>query len=230
MQETARREDFWKNARSGGPGATARTAEEFTVASGENAERLLPGHPEAPGLLRGPRLARFLRWPLLALLRRRLLAGARRGRRRSLLELRVGDLELREGVAHRAELLGVALLDERQDRAGALDGLPHLLEVRLRPLLAGRRREARLAGGEVDQGDERLQQHVVDRDPLHLGLDLAELLFGEVVLRRCAHVTGSSCRYVAWVSRTAVAYTSAGDAPASIMRRWRCAPLSSGSA
>ena len=88
----------------------------------------------------------------------------------------------------------MALLDERQDRPRAVDRLAHLLEIGRGALLARGRREPALAGGEVEQRHEGLQQHVVDRDALHLGLDLPELLLGEVVGGRLgAHGTGSSC-------------------------------------
>ena len=138
--------------------------------------------------------------------------------------LRVDHLQARERVAHRAELLGVPGLEQRHQRAGALDRLVDLLPVGRRRL-PRRRAQRRLARGQIEQRDRGLDQHVVDGDPLHLGLELAQLLVGE--LRFVAHRTGSSA-YVDRVSRTHSAYTSAGVAPASIRRRWRCAPLSSG--
>src|SRR5690349_17968308 len=82
------------------------------------ARALLPGHPELAGALR--RAAGALR-----------VAGARGAGRRLGARARVGELQLREGVA---DLLGVGperRLDERQQRRRGVYRLADLLEVGL---------------------------------------------------------------------------------------------------
>jgi hypothetical protein len=102
----------------------------------------------------------------------------------------------------------VARLEQRNQRAGTLDGLLGLLEVGLRTILTGRRGQARLARAEVDERHERLQEDIVDLQTVHLGLDLPDLLFGELLPRRLAHLTFSSAVYVACVSSTHCLKTS----------------------
>src|SRR5829696_6332464 len=150
------------------PGITPNSTRREPVMSAqrEAAPRSLPRNPEAAGALRRAGPFRLLR----------LLAGRGRFRRRLTAgPLGVDHLESRQRVPDRTELLGVALLQQREQRAGAVDRLAHLLPVG-RGSLVGRRAEARLAGGEVEQRHRRLDQHVVDGDALHLGLELAQLL------------------------------------------------------
>jgi hypothetical protein len=82
----------------------------------------------------------------------------------------------------------VARLEQRQQGPRTVDRLLGLLEVGLRALLARRRGQTGLAGAEVDQRHERLQEDIVDLQALHLRLDLTDLLFGELSLgRRLGH-------------------------------------------
>ena len=85
----------------------------------------------------------------------------------------------------------MARLDDRDQCPHALDGLAELLDVGRRPL-AGRRGEAGLADCEVQEGDERLQEDVVNRDALHLGFQGADLILGELWF--AAHAASSSGR------------------------------------
>src|SRR3954447_16424182 len=154
---------------------------------------LLTRYPEAPGALRRAGAA------ALGIGRGLLLRG-RRGRRGSATrQLHVGHLQARERVLDRRELLAVAGLQQRQQGARALDRLARLPQVALRRLLAGRRGQPRLAGAQVDQGDQRLQQHVVDAELVHLGLDRPQLLLAQLSVQG----TFSSAVYVARVSSTA---------------------------
>src|SRR4051812_42794148 len=106
-----------------GSGQSERRRPDLAVAGGRavyrerRRGRLLPRNPEP---------ARALCRAGAAGLRRGLLRGRRAGG-----ALRVEHLQARERVADGAELLIVALLHERQERAGAVDGLAHLVEVGL---------------------------------------------------------------------------------------------------
>src|SRR3954465_6243819 len=204
------------------------------------AAALLPRNPEAPAALRGPRLA-GLRALLLGRRGRRL--GGRRGGRGALgarvrlalaARLRVHHLQLRERLADRVGLRPELLLDQRQERAGALDRHAHLLEVAL-VLRAGD--EPGAAAAQVHQRDDRLDDDVVDAQALDLRLvGGAHLLLGGLAAglagRRCllGHAGFASWTYVSRVSFTAAAYTSRMSAPASIARRWRWAPFKAGNA
>ena len=81
---------------------------------------------------------------------------------------RIGQLELGERVAHRPHLLGVLLLEQRQQRRTASIAEPRLLEV---AHVLGVGAEAEPLAAEVDQADDRLEQHVADRDPPQLLLE-----------------------------------------------------------
>src|SRR3954452_11916003 len=143
-------------------GGRRRKLRECSERGGSNAlARLLSGHPEAPGALRRPGLARLGSGRLLRRLGRGLLRW-RLGR-----PLGVDHLQARERVAHRAELVAVARLEHGQQRPRALDGQADLLEVAL-GRLALRSAEPGLEAPEVEQADHGLEQDVVDRDPLHL--------------------------------------------------------------
>src|SRR5215213_6174783 len=111
---------------------------------------LLARDPEPSGALGGP--GTFGR--LLGFLGRGRL-GRPALRRRAAGLLRVDHLEPRERVADRPELLGVARLEQRHERASALDRLADLLPVGRRAL-ARRRAQAGLAGGQVQQRDRCL--------------------------------------------------------------------------
>ena len=127
------------------------------------------------------------------------------GRRRAAHRpLRVGHLELAERVADLRGVRPEHLLDDRQQRPGALDRQPQLLGV---GLVLGALRQAGAAPAEVDEGHERLDEHVLDADLLQLGLvGGAQLLLGGLALGRGrAHAVGTSCAYVARVSRTVAA-------------------------
>src|SRR5918997_2094411 len=198
-----RGEPLWVRSKRGRrPGAVAGGR---AVYRGGRRERLLPRNPEPAGGLRRLRSLRRV--------------GCRGLPARA---LRVEHLQPRQRVPDRPELCAVTRLDDRQQRAGALDRLVDLLEVGLRRRLALRGRRAGqpgLARAEVEEAHDRLQQHVVDRDLLHLGLEGAQLLLAELGLLG-AHVTVSSCWYVLCVSFTHSAYTTTGQATESIRRRW----------
>src|SRR3954469_13238457 len=146
-------------------GGRRRKLRECSERAGSNAlARLLSGHPEAPGALRRPGVARLgsgrlLRRPGPGLLRRRLAP-----------PLGVDHLQARERVAHRAELVAVARLEHGQQRPRALDGQADLLEVAL-GLIARRGAHSGLAAAQVEQADHGLEKDVVDGDLLHLRLE-----------------------------------------------------------
>src|SRR5207248_9088487 len=106
------------------------------------------------------------------------------------------------------------------------DRHPDLVQV---ALALGPGHQAGAPPAQVDQRDRGLQQDVVDRDLLQLGLQRGPHLGFGGLPPLLAHAT-TSWAYVSAVSWTAAANTSSRAAPASIIRRWRWAPLSSGSA
>src|SRR3954465_5865118 len=198
---------------------------------------LLPRNPEPAAALRGARLVRLrcLRPRGLCSPRRR-GGPARRARARVALaaRLRVHHLQLRERLADGAGLRAQLVLDERKQRADALDREPDLLEV---ALVLGAGDEPRAPPAQVHERDQRLDDHVLDAQALDLRLvGGADLLFGVLAAgiagRRglLAHAAFASCTYVSRVSFTAAAYTSCMSMPASIARRWRCAPFKAGKA
>src|SRR5206468_12829773 len=128
------------------------------------------------------------------------------------------------------------LLDERQQRARALDRRAHLRQV---ALVLGPWRQAGPPAAKLEQRRDRLQHDVVGADALEL---LLVLRVGrlQLLLRRLrrlvallAHRTcTSSCpgrAYVSRVSATLAANASRSVAPSSSSARWRWAPLASGS-
>ena len=110
--------------------------------------------------------------------------GARRARLLGLSgpgELGVGELELRERVADRANLLGVLLLDQGQQGAHPLDRKARLVQV---AHVLGAGSEAQALAAEVHEADDGLEQHVADRDAPQLLLELGpKLLLGGLSLR-----------------------------------------------
>src|SRR4051812_44633746 len=111
----------------------------------------LPGDPEPPAGLRRAGAARA------ALLRRR-LRGLATGRRLAG-ELRVGHLQLRQGVPDRRGVRAELRLDEAEQRAGALDREAQLLGI---ALVLGPGRQAGAAAAEVDERDDGLHDDVLD--------------------------------------------------------------------
>src|SRR4051812_19536213 len=109
--------------------------ERAAVGGAESTARLLTGDPEAPGTLGGARSFGLLR-------------GRLGGGRRSSGKLHVGHLQARDGVLDRRQLLAVARLEHRQQRASALDGLAGLLEIAVRGLLPRLGGQAGLARAE----------------------------------------------------------------------------------
>jgi hypothetical protein len=112
-------------------------------------------------------------------------------------ELHVGHLQLRERLANRPHVVAELPLDERQQRAHALDGQADLIEVPLalggRPLRSGRQPEPPAA--EVHERDDGLDDHVVDSQALELGLvGGAELLLGRLSEFLLAHAVLASWR------------------------------------
>ena len=81
--------------------------------------------------------------------------------------------------AHGAELLAVRGLDERHEGAGALDAV-RTWGNRARCPRRGAR-QAGLAGAEVDQRHDGLQQHVVDAEAV-ISASSCQLLRGELAL------------------------------------------------
>ena len=85
-----------------------------------------------------------------------------------------------ERVAHRAHLLGVALLEHREQPAHALDRDPHLVQV---AHVLGVGCGAQALAAQVHEAHDGLQQHVLDRDPAQLLLEpRAQLLLAEVLV------------------------------------------------
>src|SRR5579875_567268 len=182
----------------------------------------LAGNPEATAALRRAGLslagARLLAGPrrngsragrLAAALPCTRPGGARAGRsaragarRRGLLtaDPHVRELQLGERLADRGGLLRTGgLLDERQQRPHPLDRKPHLRRV---ALVLGPRLEAGAPHPHVDEGDELLEQDLVDADLLELRLvGGAELLLGG--LAGGAHGVFSSCPVVSDSARRA---------------------------
>src|SRR4051794_10463970 len=202
---------------------------------------LLPGYPEAPAALRGARLARLRG---LRLGRRGRLLGGRgwlgpalRGAAGGLRAagLRVHHLQLRERLADGPGLGAELLLDERQQRADALDRQAHLAEV---ALVLGAGDEAGAAAAEVHERDQRLHDHVLDPQLLDLLLvGGAQLFLGRRAAgvaphgwSLLAHAAFASWTYVSRVSSPAAPSPSRIPPPASIARRWRWAPFKAGNA
>ena len=130
-------------------------------------------HPEtaATGAFRAGRRLRAFRAGLGRAALRRFHAPAAR-------KLGIGHLELRKGVPDRPHLLGVLLLDQRQQRAHALDREPRLIEVT--HVLAARGEPEPLAT-QVHEADHRWEQHVAHRDAPQLLLELrAQLLLARL--------------------------------------------------
>src|SRR5438270_4232566 len=204
-----------------------------SVSGGGGGRRLLAGHPEAAAALGGT--GRGLPG-LVPLAGRRLLAGGRLfasgrrllapGRGGGLRLLGVRHLQLGQSVAQRTDLVAPPPLEERQQRRHPVDRHLDLLQV---ALALGPGHQAGAPPAQVDQRDRGLQQDVVDRDLLQLGLQRGPHLLLARLRSLLAHAT-TSWAYVSAVSWTAAANTSSRAAPASIIRRWRWAPLSSGSA
>src|SRR5213592_402442 len=145
---------------------------------------LLPRNPEPTARLGGAGAGRLLG---LARRRRRALAGLAR-------DPRVGELQLRHRVAHLHALGAERGLDQRQQRAHALDRLTQLLGVAL--VLAARRQPG-LAPAEADQRQDGLDEDVLDADLLELGLvGRAQLLFSGLALppsHRSQHTSRGWC-------------------------------------
>src|SRR5919197_327719 len=136
---------------------------------------LLARDPEAPGALRGAALP-----GLAALRRRRLLAAAGAGLAAAgaglAAQARIGQLQLRQRVAELARVGPELRLDQRQQRAHALDRRPDLPRV---ALVLGAGHQAGLAAAQVQQRHHGLQDHVLDAQALELRfVGGAELLLG----------------------------------------------------
>src|SRR3954447_25881635 len=145
----------------------------------------------------------------------RLRLGLRSGRVALLGLLHVDHLELRERVPDRPCLL---LRAHRQQRPYGLEAELGLVDVLL--LLGGQP-----APAQIDQGDDRLEQHVLDPQLLER---LAELLLRRLS-RWLVQVRTSSAAYVLRLSATSAAKTSSNEAPPFSIARCRCAPFGPGS-
>ena len=163
--------------------------------------------------------------------RRRRLALRRtpaRRRRRALRRPRVGHLELGERVAHRPQLLGVARLEHRQQRAHRLDRRRDLLGV---ALVLGAAGQARRRPPRLMRVTTVWSSTSSTCDPAQLLLERrAQLLLGR--LSRgwlLAHARSTASRDGAY-GLARLAHGRGVDLlerrrPASSSRRWRWAPL-----
>src|SRR5213592_1126826 len=172
-----------KAARTARPGSRAAAG----YREGRRNGPLLPGNPEPTARLSGAGTGRLVG---LARRLRRGLAGLGGLAR----DPRIGELQLRHRVAHLRGLWPEHGLDQRQQRARALDRLAQLLGVAL--VLAARRQPG-LAPSEADQRKDGLDEDVVDADPLELGLvGRAQLLFSGLALlpsHRSQHTSRGWC-------------------------------------
>src|SRR5262245_36821315 len=124
------------------------------------AVRLLAGDPEPA--------RRLGRSGLVGL--RLILGGGRRLRGLVALAARdpgVGELKLAQRLADLARVLAEQRLDDRQQGAHALDRLTDLLRV---ALVLGSRAQTGLSAAQVQKGNKRLDEEILDADLLQLGL------------------------------------------------------------